>query len=47
MHTKETCDCTDQPLDPEGYAKRVCKLEQQGLTRSDAQGAADAEYMNK
>lgn len=34
----------DMPLDPPGYAARVDYLEQQGLSRSDAQGVADAEF---
>lgn len=32
------------PLDPPGYAKRVRQLEAEGLTTSDAQGVADAEF---
>src|SRR5688572_8593732 len=34
----------DQPLDPPGYAARVCQLEHEGLTTSDAQGVADVEF---
>lgn len=37
----------DAPLDPPGYAARVAALEAEGLTRSDAQGVADAEYMHR
>lgn len=32
------------PMDPPGYAKRVRKLEKEGLTTSDAQGVADVEF---
>jgi hypothetical protein len=35
----------DYSLDPPGYAKRVRHYEKQGLTTSDAQGAADADHM--
>jgi hypothetical protein len=31
-------------MDPPGYAKRVQRLEKEGLTTSDAQGAADVEF---
>ena len=32
-------------LDPPGYEARVRQLEAEGLTRSDAQGAADVEVL--
>jgi hypothetical protein len=32
-------------IDPPGYSKRVQELEDEGLTTSDAQAAADVEYM--
>ncbi len=34
----------DYPLDPPGYAARVRQLEDEGLTTSDAQAAANVEY---
>lgn len=37
----------DELLDPPGYASRVAELENEGLTRSDAQGIADMEYQLK
>lgn len=37
----------DMPLDPKGYAARVEQLEAEGLTRSDAQAAADVEFSQK
>ena len=33
------------PLDPPGYAERVSELEREGMTTSDAQGVADAEFV--
>lgn len=40
-------DAVRYPLDPPGYAARVRELEAEGLTTSDAQGVADAEYMQR
>jgi hypothetical protein len=37
----------DAPNDPPGYAKRVRELEAEGLTTSDAQAVADAEFSKK
>jgi hypothetical protein len=37
----------DAPNDPKGYSKRVRELEEEGLTTSDAQAAADAEFAKK
>jgi len=37
-------DLIRYPLDPPGYAERVRELEAEGLTTSDAQGVADAEF---
>jgi hypothetical protein len=34
------------PVDWDDYEKRVQNLEAEGMTRSDAQGVADAELMN-
>ena len=34
-------------MTPEQYEKRVRELEAEGLTRSDAQGVADAEVMQE
>lgn len=34
----------DAPLDPPGYAARVAEYEALGMTRSDAQGTADADH---
>ena len=34
-------------MTPEQYEKRVRELEAEGLTRSDAQGVADAEAMQE
>ena len=34
-------------MTPEEYEKRVRELEAEGLTRSDAQGVADAEVMQE
>lgn len=38
------CDMKAYPMDPPGYAARVRQLEREGLTTSDAQGVADAEF---
>lgn len=35
---------SDAPLDPPGYSARVRELEAEGLTTSDAQGIAEAEF---
>lgn len=40
-------DDEDAPNDPKGYAKRVRELEAEGLTTSDAQAVADAEFAKK
>ena len=36
-----------KPMTPAQYEKRVRELEAEGLTRSDAQGVADAEAMQE
>lgn len=37
----------DDWLDPPGYAARVAQLESEGMTTSDAQSVADAEFMRE
>lgn len=44
---KETGNPDDAPNDPKGYAKRVRELEAEGMTTSDAQAVADAEFQKK
>ncbi len=46
-HIKEASPCVDACADPKGYSHRVWELEQEGLTTSDAQGVAEAEFMQK
>lgn len=45
--TMMTCDRVPAmpTLDPPGYAARVAQLESEGMTTSDAQSVADAEFM--
>lgn len=44
---KNSAEAEDAPNDPPGYGRRVRELEEEGLTTSDAQAVADAEFAKK